>query len=83
MSAAQHTITYAYPSSLNAARVGRAAQGAYCLAVGTSIQGYDTYQAALAAVAGTQPSRWSMDHPLNARFLRDEAEFMNELSEEA
>ena len=69
MSTALHTITYGYPSSENARRVGRGAQGAYCLAVEQEITGHASYDAALAAVRGTAPSRWSMDHPLNARFL--------------
>lgn len=68
----EHTIVYAYPHSDSARRAGFATCGAYCLKVGTSITGFAGYGAALDAVAGTTPSRWSMDHAANARFLTPE-----------
>jgi hypothetical protein len=71
---AEHKIGYAYASSINAKRVGRSREGAYCLEAHGQISGYEAFSQALAAAArrGTQPARWSMDHPLNERFLTAE-----------
>jgi hypothetical protein len=67
----EHTISYAYPSSSSAARLGRGKTGCYVLEVGGKAQANDSYADAVvqAQAQGTAPSRWSMDHPLNARFL--------------
>lgn len=65
----QHTISYAFPRSANAKKVGRDALGAYCLSHGEAFTGHATLAEALAEAAklGTQPARWSLDHPLNNR----------------
>lgn len=63
----EHTIGYAYPSSPRAARLGRASTGTYSYQRGEHgrVVPFDTYAEALANAVreGTQPARWSMDHP--------------------
>lgn len=65
-----HRISYAYPSSPMARKLGRNAKGCYVAQIGAALTAHDTYAAALAYVApmGTSPERWSIDHPENARF---------------
>jgi len=68
----QHFIGYAYPSSVIADAVGHP-NGCHYYTRGTkgSITVFATYEATLqhALTQGTEPSRWSKDHPLNAKFL--------------
>lgn len=67
----EHKISYAYPSSTSATRLGRGKTGCYVLEVTGKAQATDSYADAVekAQAQGTTPNRWSMDHPLNARFL--------------
>jgi hypothetical protein len=73
MSTAQHTISYAYPSSSMACSLKRASDGCWVLQAGESIAPYPSYADALKAAAaeGSQPSRWSVDHPFNANFIKE------------
>lgn len=68
----EHAIVYAYPGSPSAKAVGRDREGAYCVKAGKKITGYASYAEAVEAAKalGTTPWRWSMDHPLNAKFLQ-------------
>lgn len=67
----EHKISYAYPSSTSATRLGRGKTGCYVLEVGDKAHALDTYAdaAEMAQKQGTTPNRWSMDHPMNASFL--------------
>ena len=67
----EHRIAYAYPSSETACKVGRGKSGCYVVKTAGKMVPEDSYDAALANVKalGTQPGRWSVDHPLNAHFL--------------
>ena len=61
---AEHEIGYAYPSSSMAKDVGYENRGAYYLKIDGVVGGFESYEAAVAAVpAGSKPSRWSMDNP--------------------
>jgi hypothetical protein len=64
-----HYIGYAYPSSPAAEKLGRSRVGCWFIRLGKRYQGaFATAEEAIAAAAkmGTQPERWSRDHPLNA-----------------
>lgn len=65
-----HEIGYAYPTSDYATKMGK--HGVYVEHKG-KLTPMVSYDAALAHVAalGTEPSRWSIDHPKNASFLAD------------
>ena len=67
----EHKISYAYPSSPNATRLGRGKSGCYVIEVGGKAEAADSYEQAAgkAQALATAPNRWSMDHPLNASFL--------------
>lgn len=67
----EHLIAYAYPSSPLACRLKRGNAGCYVVQTVSQQTPLATYPAALelAQSLGTAPQRWSMDHPLNARFL--------------
>ena len=61
--AGEHTITYAHPTSHEAARLGKSAGGCYVYsALGVEF-GFDFKADArlLAKQRGTSPSRWSID----------------------
>lgn len=69
--AGQHSISYAYPSSSEAERLGHGKVGTYVVQTADAATTHPTYEAALgnATALGTTANRWSMDHPANARFL--------------
>lgn len=71
---AEHHISYAYPTSSNAKAVDREHTGAFCVRIDGALTGYSTYAEALASIEAlsSTPGRWSMDHPLNERFLTPE-----------
>lgn len=74
IAAGHHRISYAYPTSTNATRVGRAKEGAFIVYTDSKLEGFDTREDALthARSLGTAPDRWSMDHPANAHFWATE-----------
>lgn len=63
-----YNVSYGYPSSQLATRAGFAGTGCYALTVEGKITGFADKTAALDAgrATGLEPSRWSIDHPLNA-----------------
>jgi hypothetical protein len=63
----KHTICYAYPTSDLANKVGK-----HGYVVNDAHQ-FDLYEDALsyAQTLGTDPDRWSIDHPANSTFLQD------------
>lgn len=67
----EHLIAYAYPSSPRACRLKHGKAGCYVVQTASQETPLATYPDALALAQrlGTAPQRWSMDHPLNARFL--------------
>lgn len=67
----EHTICYAYPSSDLATRMKRARSGCYVVQTSSGQVPCSSYLEALmkARAQGTAPSRWSIDHPLNAEQL--------------
>jgi len=73
----EYEISYAYPSSLTAAAVGRSKEGAYVLTdSGALLRGFDSFAQALVYAEllksdGFTPSRWSLDHPKNAHLLSE------------
>jgi hypothetical protein len=66
----EHMIVYAYPSSPLADSLG-AKLGTYVVTIAGADVAMPTYNAAVDHIAdkGTKPSRWSLDHSENARFL--------------
>lgn len=66
-----HTISHAYPTSPMAMAHMCEKAGCFILELGQSQTPYTSYDDALKAALslGSDPSRWSMDHPLNNRFL--------------
>ena len=66
-----HSICYAYPSSDLANAFGK---HGYMVTHGETLTRFDTYPEALAFAQslGTEPDRWSIDHPKNVS-LREEA----------
>lgn len=70
-SAGEHLIAYAYPSSPRATSHKLGKVGCYVVQTDTNEVPQPTYGEALAhaQALGTKPQRWSMDHPMNARFL--------------
>jgi len=69
--AGEHLIAYAYPSSPRASRLNRGRTGCYVVQTASGEVAVASFDEALQRVKpqGTAPQRWSMDHPLNARFL--------------
>lgn len=69
---AEHVISYAYPSSELAHRLGRSSSGCFVLEVARQVSPAATYAEARAVTdkLGTTPGRWSIDHPANASFNR-------------
>jgi AraC-like DNA-binding protein len=67
-----HDLSYAYPSSDLAKKVGFSAKGAFVYKSATQLVPFTTYldAAAFATRQQTAPTRWSKDHPLNAKFLQ-------------
>jgi hypothetical protein len=67
-----HCIGYAYASSPMACVLKMGAAGCYYLQSAGALSAHGTYSQALAAASalGTEPGRWSMDHPQNAQFLQ-------------
>lgn len=68
----EHEIGYAYASS-DIAEKAKKPNGCHYLKIGAKVTGvFDSYAEAVlaSAEAGTAPSRWSKDHPDNAKFLR-------------
>jgi len=63
----KHLICYAYPTSDLANKVGK-----HGYVVNDAHQ-FDEYSDALAfaQILGTDPDRWSIDHPANSTFLQD------------
>lgn len=72
---AEHVISYAYPSSELAHRLGRGSPGCFVLVVAGQASPAATYAEAKAVAdkLGTTPGRWSIDHPANASFIRPPA----------
>lgn len=68
-----YTVGYCYPRSPLARRLGRARAGCYYLATASKTQPFDSFEQALAqaTTTGLQPQRWSLDHPLNAKYRPD------------
>ena len=66
----KHEIFYAYPSSDIADK--NKGHGYYVFA-NKKYSHFDNYENALlyAQTLGTDPYRWSIDHPANSRFLTD------------
>lgn len=64
----EHEISFAYPSSPAATRFGFGEQGCYTIKVGKDEKALTSLSLALkhAESLGSRPSRWSIDHPLNA-----------------
>lgn len=64
----EHSISYAYPSSENAAKHGCSKQGCYILKTQAVEQPFQSLEAAqqFASTLGTVPVRWSLDHPSQA-----------------
>ena len=67
-----HCISYAYSTSHAARKLGHGPTGCYILTIGSIDRAFPRLSDAIAAAidAGTEPDRWSIDHPSNARFLR-------------
>lgn len=67
----EHVIAYAYPSSPRACSLRHGKAGCYVVDAAGIETPLATYSdaVALAQTLGTTPQRWSMDHPLKARFL--------------
>ena len=63
----KHSICYAYPTSDLAEKVGK-----HGYVVNNTHQ-FDAYEDALAYAQslGSEPDRWSIDHPSNSTFLKD------------
>jgi hypothetical protein len=63
----KHSICYAYPTSDLAEKVGK-----HGYVVNDTHQ-FDAYEDALAYAQslGSEPDRWSIDHPSNSTFLKD------------
>ena len=63
----KHEICYAYPTSDLAEKVGK-----HGYVVNDTHQ-FDAYEDALAYAQslGSEPDRWSIDHPSNSTFLKD------------
>lgn len=61
----QHYIGYAYPSSPTACALGYGKEGCYYVRTQKEMVAYDTYNGCVTHVTdlGTEPNRWSMDHP--------------------
>lgn len=66
-------VGYAYPTSPAAKAMRRESTGGYYVQVHGLIP-CDTFEQAMALAAELQatPDRWSMDHPLNLKFLTPE-----------
>lgn len=66
----QHTISYAYPTSPTAAKLGKSRSGCWIYSVDGRETAVDFQSDALllAANAQTVPTRWSTDHAANAQF---------------
>jgi hypothetical protein len=66
----KHEIFYAYPTS----DIAEKQQGhGYYVFANKKYSHFDRYEDALsyAQTLGTDPDRWSIDHPSNSTFLRD------------
>ena len=65
-----YKVGYCYPSSPLARTLRRARSGCYYVATQRRLLPFDTIDQALAhaQTTGLQPGRWSIDHPLNAKF---------------
>jgi hypothetical protein len=63
-----HEISFAYPGCPDAKRVGCSTKGCYIFRSGKTFLTAPSLNAIkkIAFNAGTSPSRWSIDHPLNA-----------------
>lgn len=70
-----YRISYAYPSSPDAERMGRGKTGCYLLESGQTARAFPTFHDACRAANGLSAAPvadcMSMDHPANARFLPD------------
>jgi hypothetical protein len=64
----KHSIGYAYPTSDYAKKLGT--HGVY-VELGSKLLPMASYADAIAyaQTLGTEPDRWSMDHPANASYL--------------
>ena len=62
-----YEISYAYPSSPNAVKLGRNREGCYVLDQDGKKTAHATLADAKTAAVG-EPGRWSMDHPKNQHF---------------
>lgn len=71
----KHHIGYAYPTSDIATQL-KFRDGCFYYESGLTTIGFSSYQEALehATVVGTNPSRFSMDHPKNQHFLYRQCE---------
>jgi hypothetical protein len=60
----EHTISFAYPSSDLAKKLGKPASGCFVLQVGGTETPHPSISAAMAAarLVGTSPSYWSLDN---------------------
>lgn len=67
----EHLISYAYPTSPLATRLKCASCGCYAVQTHDAAAAFPSYRDALTHVEQlkTSPQRWSMDHPLNAKYL--------------
>ncbi len=67
----EHLISYAYPTSPVAVRLKRAREGCYAVTTDMAALPFPSYREALDHVETlkTTPQRWSMDHPLNRKYL--------------
>lgn len=65
--AGEHVISFAYPGSDTASKLGQAERGCFVVHLVGEMFAHATYVACVAHVAttGTHPGRWSMDHPWN------------------
>lgn len=66
-----YDLGYAYPTSINAALVGRSKTGAYTIKTDGQFEGFDSREQAKSRIdelraQGFEPDRWSLDHPKNA-----------------
>lgn len=71
----QHTIGFAYASSIMSREMKKAGTGAYYYQSKSTRASFDTYAEALeyARKKRTEPSRWSLDHPANSTLTRGRA----------
>lgn len=70
MNKTQHVIGYAFPTSSLAKKLGFSRTGCYTVEVAGTVSPVKTFSEAKTCVEklGTEPGRWSWDHPLNSHF---------------